>query len=430
MNSRELALKVLYDIDVNNAYTNSSLNKTIKLADISSKDKALLYEIVYGVVKNRLKIDYIINKFSKVKAKKISSYVLNILRMGIYQVIFLDKIPDSAACNEAVKLAKKYSNKGGVGFVNGVLRNICREKDNIVFPDKETDFVKYLSVKYSYPEWIVKKLVDQYGEKCTESFISESNMPHNTDIRINTLKTTVENFCNILNKRDISYELSETAENIISVDANIDMTMLDEYKNGMFSLQNSSSKRAVDILAPESGETVIDVCAAPGGKSCAAAEKMDNIGKVFSFDLYEHKKGLILNSADRLSIDIIDADTWDATVLNKNFIGKADRVLVDAPCSGIGVIHKKPDIKWKRQEDDIKTLASVQKTILANASKYVKPGGVLMYSTCTVFKEENQDVVSEFLKHNPSFSVEHEEQILTTEKGESGFYICKMVLKG
>jgi len=430
MNSREAALKVLYDVDFNDAYTNTALNMIIKEAELAPKDKALLSEIVYGVLKNRLKLDYVITCFSKVRLKKISPWVLNILRIGIYQIFFLDRIPDSAACNECVKLAKRYSNKGGIGFVNGLLRNVIRKKDSLKFPIYNDDKLKYFSVKYSFPEWIVKKLICQYGEEKAEKFMFESNLPHRTDIRVNKLKTTPLDLSECLKQKGIENIISERAENLISVDANINLTTLEEYNKGLFSLQNSSSKKAVDILNPKSGETIIDVCAAPGGKSCAAAEIMGNNGRVLSYDLYDHKKMLIENAAKRLGIDIISANVGDASVFNKELFKKADRVIIDAPCSGIGVIHKKPDIKWKRKEEDISELKSIQNAILNNASKYVKPGGVLLYSTCTVFKEENEDNIESFIKNNPCFVKEYEEQILTGEAGESGFYICKMVLKG
>lgn len=430
MNSREAALKTLYDIDINKAYTNTILNQAVTKAKLDMKDKALLYEIVYGVVKNKLKIDYIINDFSKVKLKKISPWVINIIRMGVYQIMFLDKIPDSAACNECVKLAKKYSNKGGVGFVNGILRNICRSKNNITYPEKNQNPIKYFSIEFSFPEWMVKKLVTQYGEETAVKFMSESNSSHGTDIRVNTLKISVGELSDIFSKKGIKHVVSDLASNMISVFANINLTLLDEYRNGLFSLQNSSSKRAVDILSPESGEFIIDVCAAPGGKSCACGEIMNNTGKILSFDLYDHKKTLIENSANRLGINIISAKIGDASLLNNDLVGKADRVIIDAPCSGIGVIHKKPDIKWTRAEEDIEELRKIQYKILENASKYVKENGILLYSTCTVFKEENEDNITKFLDNNPSYIKVYEEQILTGPDGESGFYICKMFKKG
>lgn len=428
MNSREAALKVLYDVESNGAYTNAALNKISNNAFSLPADRALFFEIVYGTVKNKLRIDYIINSYSKVKFNKISPWVICILRMGIYQILFLDRIPDSAACDECVKLAKKYSNPGSAGFVNGLLRNVSRTKDKLVLPDKSEDTVKYLSLKYSFPEWIVKKLINQYGTELTEAFMQESNLPHGTDIRVNALKTDVQSLSEILSRKGYKLQISDKAENIITLYANANLTLTDEYKNGLFSLQNSSSKRAVDILAPEIGDIVIDVCAAPGGKSCACAEIMKNRGQIFSFDLYEHKKELIEKSAERLGINIISAAVNDAAIVNADFTAKADKVIADVPCSGIGVIHKKPDIKWTRKEEDIKELKLVQQKILNAASKYVKPNGTLLYSTCTVFKEENEDNVNDFLKNNPNFSKVYEKQILTGKAGESGFYICKMVL--
>lgn len=426
MNVREVALKAIYNIEKEEAYFSAELKKALENSSISDKDKGLLTEIIYGVIKNRLFLDYVISAFSKIKLNKLSDWVLNILRIGVYQIIFLDRIPESAACNESVKLAKKYSNKGGYGFVNGVLRTIVRNKDSIKLPDEKADILRFLSVKYSYPQWLVKKLVEQFGQEKAEKFMNESNLPHGTDIRVNILKTNLVDITKLFDESNIKYEVYENAENIISVKSNVNLTLTKEYKEGLFSLQNSSSKSAVDILKPEAGNTVIDVCAAPGGKSCAMAEIMQNKGRIYSFDLYEHKKELILNSAKRLGIDIIEASVFDATILNESLLEKADKVLVDAPCSGIGVIHKKPDIKWKRKETDIKELSAIQKSILHNASKYVKSGGELLYSTCTVLKEENEEVIKEFLRTEKNFRVNFEKQILTSEYGESGFYICKM----
>lgn len=426
MNIREAALKILYEVDVNKAYTNAQLGKFLVSGDIDSRDRALLFEIVSGTLKNRIKIDYIISKFSKLKLKKISPWVINILRLGVYQIFFLDKIPNSAACNESTNLAKKYANKGSVGFVNGVLRNVCREIDNISFPDKGKDLTDYYSVEYSFPKWIVDKLICDFGEEKAAMFMNESNKPHGTYIRVNPLKSNKENILNMFEKASIEAYVSDFAKNMIYVSSGIDLTKLDEYKKGLFSLQNVSSKKAIDVLNPQKGDIVFDLCAAPGGKSCACAEMMENEGEIYSFDIYKHKLELIDNSAKRLGINIIKTGLADSQVLNNFLINKADKIIADVPCSGIGTIHKKPDIKWTRSEEDIKSLTEIQKNILNCASKYIKCGGEILYSTCTVFKEENSENINKFLSKNKNFEKVYEEQILTGEKGETGFYICKI----
>ena len=426
MNIREAALKILYEVDVNKAYTNAQLGKFFASGDIDSRDRALLFELVSGTLKNRMKIDYIISRFSKLKLKKISPWVINILRLGVYQIFFLDKIPNSAACNESTNLAKKYSNKGSVGFVNGILRSVCREINNISFPEKDRGLIDYYSVEYSFPKWITEKLICDFGEEKASLFMKESNKPHGTYVRVNSLKSDCDSILNLFAELGIEAYVSDFAENIIYVLSNIDLTNLEEYKNGLFSLQNVSSKRAVDILNPQKGDIVFDLCAAPGGKSCACAEIMGNEGEIYSFDIHKHKIELINNSAKRLGINIIKAGIADSQILNKSFLNKADKVIADVPCSGVGTIHKKPDIKWTRCEEDIKSLRDIQLNILDCASKYVKCGGEILYSTCTVFKEENSDNINNFLNKNNNFEKVCEEQILTGEKGETGFYICKI----
>ncbi len=426
MNIREVALKILYEVDVNKAYTNAQLGKFLASSDIDSRDRALLFELVSGTLKNRIKIDYIISQFSKLKLKKISPWVINILRLGIYQIIFLDKIPNSAACNESTNLAKRYANKGSVGFVNGVLRNVCREINNISFPDKDKNLIEYYSIEYSFPKWIVEKLISDFGEERASLFMRESNKPHGTYVRVNSLKTDCESILKVFADLGFKAYVSNFAKNIIYVLSGVDLTNLDEYKEGLYSLQNASSKRAVDILNPQKGDIVFDLCAAPGGKSCACAEMMGNEGEIYSFDIHQHKLELINNSAKRLGINIIKTGLADSQVLNESLFNKADKIIADVPCSGIGTIHKKPDIKWTRSEEDIKSLRKIQLNTLDCASKYVKCGGEILYSTCTVFKEENSENINKFLNKNKNFEKVYEEQILTGEKGETGFYICKI----
>jgi len=424
MTAREIVLKALVDIETKGTYTNAALKHALS-DSLSASNRALVTELIYGIVLNKTAIDYIISKYSKIKLKKMTPWVLGILRMGVFQIYYMDKIPHSAACNEAVKLAKKYSHRAGSGFVNGVLRSFARECDEFEFP-KDNGCCQYLSTKYSYPLWMVEKLVAEYGEKRCEELFEESRRPHGVFLRVNALKTDSDNVIQRLTNDGVVCEKTDI-RNCLRINGRINVDKLSSYAEGLFSLQNISSQKTVEVLAPQPGETVVDMCAAPGGKSCAIAERMANEGKIFSFDIFEHKVDMIKKSAQRLGINIIEACLQDASVKLEHLVEKADKVLADVPCSGLGVIHKKPDIKWNRTPEDIEELCLIQKKILDVASEYVKHGGILVYSTCTILPEENRLQVADFLKRHKEYKKVSEEQMLTTTQGESGFYICKMV---
>ncbi len=426
MTARECALKALYDIETNGAYTNAALKTALKSDEFSAADRGFITELIYGVTANKGALDFIISKFSKIKLKKLSPWVLNILRMGIFQMYYMDKIPHSAACNEAVKLAGRYSHQSGRGFVNGVLRSFSREADSFAFPTSG-DVVADLSLVYSYPEWITKRLVEGIGARQCEELYKENNRPHHTAVRVNTLRTDADSLCKILNDEGIIAERISEPDNALIIKGSINIERSKAYKEGLYSLQNLSSQMAVQVLDPKPGDTVIDMCAAPGGKTCAAAERMNNCGKIIAFDMFDHKIELINKSAKRLGISIIEGQTADSQIIQPQLAGSADRVIADVPCSGLGVIHKKPDIKWHRSEADIGELVQIQRNILETAASYVKDGGVLMYSTCTIAEEENRLNTEDFLCKHPEFEKVFEKQILTTHMGESGFYICKMV---
>ncbi len=426
MTAREIALKALYSIEKSGAYTNAALKEALSKEELSLPDKGLVTELIYGIVSNKSAIDYIIMQFSKVKIKKMTPWVLGILRMGIYQIYYMDKIPHSAACNEAVTLAKKYSHGAGAGFVNGVLRSAARACADFKFP-VSGDAVRDLSLEYSYPEWITESLIAEYGmEKCLELY-KENRKAHNTAIRVNTLKINKSELIEVLEKEGLECKLVNDLDNALIVCGKLNIEKSDAYKKGFYSLQNLSSQKAVEVLAPTSGKCVIDMCAAPGGKSCAIAEKMKNDGKVYSFDIFPHKVELINRASARLGIEIIDTKVMDTAEYCSGLADFADFVLADVPCSGLGVIHKKPDIKWTRTPQDIDGLCRIQTNILKNAARYVKSGGVLVYSTCTILPEENRLRIREFVNENKNFEIVYEEQILTSSMGESGFYICKMM---
>ncbi len=426
MTAREAALRALYSIEKSGAYINAALKEALSDAELSAQDKGLVTELIYGVVANRSALDYIIMQFSKIKIKKMTPWVLGILRMGVYQIYYMDKIPHSAACNEAVKLAKRYSHGAGSGFVNGVLRSAARACADFKFP-KSGDAVKDLSLEFSYPEWITEKLISEYGEENCKTLFEENRKAHPVAVRVNLLKTNTEELIETLKGEGLECQAVYGLKNAITLNGKLNIEGSAAYKDGLYSLQNISSQRTVEVLDPKKSDFVIDMCAAPGGKSCAIAEKMENCGTVLSFDIFPHKAELIKKAAQRLEIDIIDARVMDSTGFCEELVQKADCVLADVPCSGLGVLHKKPDIKWTRTKEDVAKLCEIQAKILDNAASYVKSGGVLVYSTCTILPEENRLRIREFLKHNDEFEIVYEEQFLTSALGESGFYICKMV---
>jgi len=425
MTAREIALKALFDIETKERYISAVLKNALSGRELSDSDKGLITELIYGIVSNKTAIDFIISRYSKIKLKKMTPWVLNILRMGVFQIYYMDKIPYSAACNEAVKLAKKYSHKAGSGFVNGVLRSFSKDAESFEFPDGKSA-AEDLSVKYSYPLWMTEKLVAEYGPECSKKLFEDTNNARGVFLRCNSLKISEKELLEVLDNEGIVCEKTDIP-NAFLVKGRINIEKSDAYKKGYYSLQNISSQRAISALDPKCGQTVIDMCAAPGGKSCAIAEKMNNEGKIYSFDIFQHKIELIKKSAERLGITIISPKVHDARTVNEDLLNSADCVLADVPCSGLGVIHKKPDIKWKRTEEDVKELCLLQKEILETAAGYVKRGGTLLYSTCTILPEENRIQISEFLNTHSEYKKVFEEQILTTEFGASGFYICKMI---
>ena len=422
-NAREIVLSALYKMEQEGAYFNIVLKETLNR--VSDTDRRFATELMYGVIKRRLTLDYIIMRFSKIKMKKMTPWVRNILRMGIYQIYFMDKIPHSAACNESVKQAKKHAHTSAVRFVNGVLRNAARGIDTIEYPSKENT-VEYLSIFYSYPQWMVEKLLSQYGKDECEKILKACNAPSSPTLRVNRLKNNREELAERLQTEGIQTKNDELLPDCLHIEGRLNINRSSAYQDGRYSLQGIGSMQAVLSLDPKPSEIVMDICAAPGGKSCYIAERMQNQGEVFAFDLHPHKIPLIEQSAARLGIDIITAQTQDGTHLMPQYKERADRVLADVPCSGLGVIASKPDIKWTHQESDIAALAEIQSQILDNACEYVKPGGILLYSTCTILKEENEEQVSRFLARHTEFKKCEEKLLLPHKDAGTGFYICNM----
>lgn len=391
LNAREVAVQALFSVYENNTWSESAINRLFIENDISINDRSLATRICYGVLQNDLLCDWYIDYFTK--GKKINNKTRIILRIGVYQLLFLDKVPESASVNTAVELASKYLGKNSKGFINAVLRNIARVKKSLPEVPKD-DIKKYLSIKYSHPEPLVGLFIKEFGTEFAEKLLIENNKIPKIHIRINTLKTTKDD---VLDKFTNSIEIIEnTLEfNKILID-NI------EFKNGNIYVQDLASQMPIYALNPSENSVVTDVCAAPGGKSFLAAQFMNNKGIINAFDIYEKKIEIINNTAKKLGIDIIKAKISDASVLNNDMLDLSDFVICDVPCSGFGIIRKKPEIRNKNI-DDIKNLPKLQLEILENASRYVKAGGCLVYSTCTILKRENLGVVEKFLANDNRF---------------------------
>lgn len=425
--ARELILKGLYETEVNGAYFNKALNDILGNKKLDAADRAFATELFGGVVRRKMQLDYVIERFSKIKLKKLSPWIHQILRMGIYQIIFMDSVPDSAACNESVKLAARYGHGASKGYVNGVLRSVSREQKNIKYP---TDTKERISIVYSCPEWLTEKLTEQYGTETAERILSESLKPHPVMLRVNSLKTDADKLIKILADEGCKAKKHDKNSNCIIASGALNISKSAAYSAGLYTLQNISSMAAVEALDPKPGELAIDLCAAPGGKTTYMAELMENRGRILAFDIHPHKAELIKSAVKRLGLLGVEVKTADAESFNADLADTADRVLADVPCSGIGVIHKKPDIKWHRRKEDTDELCKIQYGILQNAARYVKVGGVLVYSTCTILKEENEAQTERFLKEHPMFELEEERTLHTFETGGSGFYIAKYVRKG
>lgn len=410
------------DVEEHLAYSNLALNQHLNREKPDSP--AFIRELVYGVLENKYYLDYVISQFvEKLSTVKVRERTL--LRMGLYQLLFMKGVPAYAAVNESVSMARKLC-RGKDGFINGVLRKADRQRDSISLPDPEADRLRYLSVKYSYEPWIIQLWIGQYGEEKTESLLAAGNGTPPLVLRANTLKMSVDELQQQLKQQGLDSRQSDFVPEGLLVQGS---HVLDSplYQQGAFSVQDESSMLAVDILEPRPGQNIVDVCAAPGGKTGFIAERMKNSGTVIAGDFYEKKLELIKKQMERTGVSIVDTRQWDAAVFQPDLAEWADGVLVDAPCSGLGVIRRKPEIKYKTQEQMPQELAGKQLQILEAASGYVKRGGSLVYSTCTISDAENRQVTASFLSSHKDFSMAVERQLLPDQDCTDGFYICKMI---
>lgn len=436
VNIRELVLETLLDIIQEGNYSHIALSSLLdKYQYLSRQERSFLTRVTMGTLERMLEMDDIIDRFSKVRVNKMRPVILCILRMSVYQLKYMDSIPDSAVCNEAVKLAGRKGFGDLKGFVNGVLRNISRNLSHISYPDEERQPVEALSLRYSIPEWMIRQWRQDYGWERAKSIAKSFAHQEKTCVRVNTLKTTAEKLTDDLRKQGIAVEqlvltdYPEFKDALYIWDYDY-LFKIEEFLQGHFYVQDVSSMLAACLLAPGRGDYIIDVCAAPGGKSLHAAALMQGTGRVEARDLTDKKMKLTEENIIRSGARNVKAVKWDALILDESVLGAADGVIADLPCSGLGVLGRKPDIRFRMTMEQEQKLAALQREILGNACQYVKPGGTLLYSTCTVNKMENEENTEWFLTSHPEFSLTVERQIFPGQLGlgqGDGFYLARMV---
>jgi 16S rRNA (cytosine967-C5)-methyltransferase len=400
---RGTAVKILNRVERTDSYLDKLLDVELKLKELSDLDKSLLAEIVHGVMRWQGRLDWVLNGFTHGNFSKSEVNVRNALRVALYQILFLTQVPHYAAVNEAVEFIKRIRGERFSGFVNAVLRNIIRTLDGIHYPNPEEDLSQYLAVYYSHPVWMVKRWLARFGKEELEKMLIANNEMPGLTLRINKLKISSPEFLALLEKQNVQFQGSTFIDHFLKVKSLSGISQMNIFQQGYFTVQDESAALPVLLLDPHPGERVIDMCAAPGGKTTFIAEMMNNQGEILAVDKYETKLNMIKLSCDRLGILNVQLLATDASSLETSL---ADKVLVDAPCTGLGTLRKKPDIKWKREPEDLKRMVKQQSTLLENAARLVKPGGVIVYSTCTTEPEENSEVIKKFIETHPDYSIE------------------------
>ena len=431
-NARDTALGVLVSCRTAGAWADAALNAQLRRDGLTGPEAALCSRIVYGVMQNRLLLDFCLGACCSQKVDHLQPPLLEILRIGAYQILFLDKIPDSAAVNQAVEQAKANRRGQAAGLVNAVLRQLSRNKQQLpAIPERDS-----LSIRYSHPRWLVKRLQAILGPE-TEALLAADNAPAPLTIQVNPLRTTEGALLQELEGAGVAAGPHPWVPGCLELARAGDLTALTPFQAGKFLVQDPAARLVSQIAGLQPGMRVLDVCAAPGGKSFAAAFQMEDRGEITACDLHENKLKRIREGAERLGLTCIRTEAADGRVFRPEWEGAFDAVLVDAPCSGLGIIRKKPDIRYKKP-DDLFTLPVIQRAILDNAARYVRPGGTLVYSTCTVLPEENEGVADSFLAEHPDFcrgpfslpqpvgETEGQVTLWPHRHGTDGFYICAM----
>ena len=402
--AREAAMLTLAACERQGAWSDGHLKKVLREQGLDRRDAALATRLCYGVLQNKLLIDWHLERFCKSRLSSLDVKVLCNLRVAVYQILLLDKIPHSAAVNEAVALTKKHCrNPRAAGMVNGILRSLLREGK---LPEPNyTDKVKNLSLIYSHPAWLVKGFLSALGPEGTEALLEADNQQPPTTAQVNTMRTDAAHLLELLNSDGVEAEPHPWLPDCLLLNSTGDLERLKAFREGLFYVQDGAARLAVTAAGVTPGSRVLDCCAAPGGKSFAAAMDMGNRGEILSCDIHPHKMKLIEAGRDRLGLSIITPYLQSAAEAREEWFDGFDTVITDVPCSGLGIIRKKPDIRYKDPEA-LKGLPKVQKTILGNCARYVRPGGVLLYSTCTLLRRENEEVVEDFLEAHPQFELE------------------------
>lgn len=429
VNDRELILEILLAVTRDGEYSHIALRNVLENYQYLDKsERAFITRVTEGTLERMIELDYIINQFSKTKVNKMKPVIRTIIRSAVYQLKYMDSVPDSAVCNEAVKLAGKRGFSGLKGFVNGVLRNISRNLDNVKYPDK-SDTVKWLSVIYSMPEWIITEWLKNYDREMVEKMLQAFLAERPTTIRCNLSQISREELAEELKKEGVKVRLCDTVDSALFISGYDYLGALESFRTGHFQVQDISSMEVAEWADPKEAEYIIDVCAAPGGKSLHLADKLAGKGHVEARDLTPYKVDLIRDNIARIGIDNIEAVCQDATVYDEASEKKADILIADLPCSGLGVLGKKTDLKYKMNPETQEELVHLQRKILSVVHRYVKSGGKLLYSTCTIHRAENQENAAWFAEQYPEFELVRERQFLPGVDDSDGFYIAEFVRK-
>lgn len=435
MSARETALRVLNSIRTGGAWADAALKVQLSRDGLSGPEASLCSRIVYGVTQNRMLLDFYLTAYCSQKPDHLQPPLLDILRIGTYQILFLDKVPDSAAVNTSVELAKAAGRGQAAGLVNAVLRKISQNKDSLPSIPEQNE-ANYLSILYSHPKWLVKRLLDILGREETERFLAVNNNQPPTAAQVNPLRGTAAELQEALEAEGVKAEFHPWLPDCLLLSGTGDLERLRPFREGAFYIQDPAARLAVLAMDVKPGNQVLDVCAAPGGKTFAAAIAMGDRGRILACDLHRNKLKRIRDGAERMGLTCIETAAADGRTRRPEWAERFDAVLVDAPCSGLGIIRKKPDVRYKKA-DDLFSLPVVQYDILDSASACVRPGGVLVYATCTILPEENSQTVDAFLTEHPDFSreafslpllgeVPGEVTLWPQRHGTDGFYICRM----
>ncbi|MBA4602391.1 16S rRNA (cytosine(967)-C(5))-methyltransferase RsmB [Thermoactinomyces mirandus] len=448
-NARETALDILVQLETKQAYSNLLLNQVLGQSCLDDRDRRLVTELVYGTIQRLNTLDWILGQLLKKGSRSLEPWVRQLLRIGIYQLLYLDRIPERAAIYETVQISKKRGHKGISGLVNGVLRSFLRKKQRLT-PPRNPQTLREKAISYSHPEWMIERMEQVYGAEETKAALLSNQIPPKVSIRINQLKMGRDQFIKLWHESEKGKaEASAVAPEGVLIHDGGNPAYSSWFQKGFFTIQDESSMLVARALSPRPGMKVLDVCAAPGGKTTHLAELMENQGEILACDVHEHKLSLIRSNVLRLGIKIVSIAQQDGTMLAKRFApGTFDAILLDAPCSGLGVIRRKPDLKWSKEARNIDSLVRLQKSLLDSAAPLLKAGGALVYSTCTWEPRENEEQVKSFLKRHPDFEMDRQfveklspavkkaaqtgtawVQILPHHLMSDGFFISRVVKK-